>query len=72
MDNGNNPPARTLNLEFSDEKQKIIKYWPYAGIMLDAFSYTYYAQNNAGIIGWSLQPIGQGKNLTGFQGILNF
>ena len=25
MDNGNDPPARTSNLEFSDEKQKIIK-----------------------------------------------
>ena len=26
----------------------------YAGIMLDAFSYLYYAQNYAGIIYWSL------------------
>ena len=25
MDNGNDPPACTPNLEFSDEKQKIIK-----------------------------------------------
>ena len=25
MDNGNDPPARTSNLEFSDEKQKTIK-----------------------------------------------
>ena len=31
------------------------KYFSYdAGIMLDAFSETYYAQNYAGIIGWSL------------------
>ena len=28
MDNGNDPPARTSNLKFSDEKQKIIKQWP--------------------------------------------
>ena len=26
----------------------------YAGIMLNAFSYLYYAQNYVGIIGWSL------------------
>ena len=39
MDNSNDPPARTSNLEFSEEKQKIIKEWPY-------FLYYYYCTSH--------------------------
>ena len=45
----------TVQLEYINRMLQFFKnIFYYAGIMLNAFSYLYYAQNYVGIIGWSL------------------